>query len=276
MNGRRRRRMAPAEAGRREPDMVTALARGLELLRAFGPGEDYLGNAELARRTALPRPTVSRLTNTLTRLGYLQYSPELEKYRLGPGVLALGYRYLAGVGVRHLARPLMQALADSADCTVSLGTADGVEMTYLEVCASSGPWILRMDVGARVPIATTAMGRAYAAALSDTEREALLERLSVHHGERWETLAPAMARGLEEYRRNGFCIVIGEWEPTVSAVAVPLSLRGGSEMLVLSCGGPALRLTQPVLEQELGPRLRELATSLKALMEGQGREVVRN
>lgn len=249
--------------------MVTALARGLDLLRAFGPGDEYLGNAELAKRTGLPRPTVSRLTSTLMQLGYMRYSPELEKYRLGPAVLALGYRYLVNVGVRHVARPLMQALADAANCTVTLATADGLEMTYLEVCASSGPWILRIEVGARVPMVSTAVGRAYLAGLPQAEREALLPRLRDHYGARWPQFEPGLQKALNDYASHGYCIAEGEWERNVSAVAVPIVLKKGSEVMAFSGGGPSLRLPRTVLERELAPRLRELVTAVKAQIEGQ-------
>ena len=56
---------------------VTALARGLEVLRAFTPTEGLLGNGEIAERTGLPKPTVSRLTYTLTKLGYLAHVERL-------------------------------------------------------------------------------------------------------------------------------------------------------------------------------------------------------
>jgi DNA-binding transcriptional ArsR family regulator len=74
---------------------VNALARGLEILRCFRPGEIYLTNTELAKRTGLPKPTISRLTHTLTRLGYLEYSEDQGRYQLGSGVLALGYSLLS-------------------------------------------------------------------------------------------------------------------------------------------------------------------------------------
>ncbi len=55
---------------------VTALARGLELLACFRHGDRMLGNQDLARRCGLPKSTVSRLTNTLTKLGYLVFVEE--------------------------------------------------------------------------------------------------------------------------------------------------------------------------------------------------------
>ncbi|MDE1714428.1 helix-turn-helix domain-containing protein, partial (plasmid) [Chromobacterium amazonense] len=66
---------------------VTALARGLEVLAAFRPGEGALSNQELARRTGLPKSTVSRLSYTLTRLGYLQPEGDGGPYRLGLALL---------------------------------------------------------------------------------------------------------------------------------------------------------------------------------------------
>jgi len=63
---------------------VVALSRGLDVLRAFHPNDGLLGNQEIAARTNLPKPTISRLTYTLTKLGYLTPVPRFEKYQLRP------------------------------------------------------------------------------------------------------------------------------------------------------------------------------------------------
>jgi DNA-binding IclR family transcriptional regulator len=73
------------------------LARGMEVLRAFTAVDPVLGNREISDRTGLPKPTVSRLTYTLTLLGYLSRVEGLQKYRLGSGVLSLGYPLLANM-----------------------------------------------------------------------------------------------------------------------------------------------------------------------------------
>ena len=74
------------------PQFVSAVARAFSVLRCFEHGVHYLGNQEIAKRTGLPKPTVSRFTFTLSALGYLNYSPEREKYCLGTAVL--GVRFL--------------------------------------------------------------------------------------------------------------------------------------------------------------------------------------
>src|SRR4051812_13282177 len=92
----------PARKAATDRSFVVALSRGLDVLRAFHPNDGLLGNQEIAARTNLPKPTVSRLTYTLTRLGYLTQVPRFEKYQLAPAAMALGYAALANLGVRHL------------------------------------------------------------------------------------------------------------------------------------------------------------------------------
>lgn len=251
---------APAK----DRSFVTALARGLELLRAFGPGEEYLGNAELSSRTGIPRPTVSRLTYTLTQLGYLKHDTRLEKYRLGAGVLALGYRFLASQGIREIARPYMQQLADATDCAVALGSADRHSMTYIEVCQGRGPLVIRVDTGSRIPVTTTAIGRAWLCGISEQQREAFLEEVRRRDPAGWPAIEKAMEKSLDDYARYGFCLSEGEWERDVSAVAIPLILEDGAEVMAINCGGSSLRLTHRILVENLGPRLKEIEQQIHA------------
>lgn len=246
-----------------EPGFVTALARGLDILRAFGPEDELLGNGDLADRTGIPRSTVSRLTQTLTSLGYLRYVGRFEKYQLGAGILALGYHRLAASGVRETARPHMQALANAADCAIAMGTADRLTMIYVEVCHGAGPMILRLGVGSRVPIAQTAMGRAYVAALPGRERELAMRRLHDADPDGWADTRHAIEAAQRECRDQGFCIAIGAWHQGISSAGVAVTLDGGSQILAFNCGGASHRLTRPVLERRLGPALYDMAERVR-------------
>src|SRR5258708_24867833 len=90
---------------------ATTLARGLEVLRCFTPLEPLLGNKEISVRTGLPKPTVSRLTYTLTKLGYLRHNMRLGKHQLAPAGLPIGYPPLASMNLRQGARPLTKELS---------------------------------------------------------------------------------------------------------------------------------------------------------------------
>lgn len=261
----------PRDGEEEDRSFVTALARGLELLRAFGPHDDYLGNAELSRRTGIPRPTVSRLTYTLTRLGYLVYAEPLEKYRLGQGAMVLGHRYLATSGIREVAQPLMQSLAFATGCTVALATPDRHEMVYLEVCQPRGALVMRLTPGSRLPMATSAIGRAWLAGLGPISRAAAMADLERHYQARWPAIRSKLERALRDHGKRGFCIAHAEWDRTVAGVAAPVVLERGTEVLAINIGGAAARLTPEVLEGNLGPRIRQLAETLQGrLWRGNG------
>lgn len=247
----------------KDRQFVAALARGLDILRAFRPGETYLGNRELAARTRLPRPTVSRLTYTLTELGYLIHDANFEKYRLGSAALTLGFAALATMDFRHVARRFMQEIADLSKASVSLGEGNGTELIYIENCRGTGGLTLGLDVGARVPMATTAMGRAYVAALDDVARARVFDRLRLHHGGDWPSVRAGLEQAMRDYADRGFTASIGEWQPEIHAVGVAIVLPETRRVYGLNCGGAAFLLTRERLETEIGPRLVEVARHIE-------------
>jgi len=247
---------------------VTALARGLDLLACFRSGDKLLGNQELAERSRLPKSTVSRLTYTLTKLGYLQYDEALGKYRLGSATLALGSAMLSRLDIRQLARPLMQELADFSQTMVSLGMRDRLSMIYVENCRSQAALTLRLDVGARIPIASTAMGRAYLAEVSSAERNDILERVRDLDELAWPTLRDRMTRAVEEYQTLGCCTSFGDWQPDVNAIAVAFRPADNAPPMSINCGGPAFNLKQEFLLEEVRPRLIAMVNTLRRPSQG--------
>lgn len=251
---------------KQDRQIVTALARGLSVLRCFRQGDRFLGNQEIVERTGLPKATVSRLTHTLTSLGYLNHSKRFNQYSLGTAVLSLGYSLLGNLDILKAARPLMQELADYAEASVSLAARDGVHMVYLENCVARANMItLRIDVGARTRIANTAMGRALLCGLPEDERVELLEaiRQATPKGE-WATVKAGIDQGASDYRDKGFCFSLGDWRENVNSIAVPL-VQSDRSVLAINCGGPAWQLSAEKLEQEIGPRLVEIGRRLENL-----------
>ncbi|MBK6631678.1 MAG: IclR family transcriptional regulator [Betaproteobacteria bacterium] len=253
---------APPKA-KEDRHFVTALSRGLEVLGCFRSGDRLLGNIEIARRCGLPKSTVSRLTYTLTRIGYLHYDEESGKYRLGTATLALGSKMLARLDVRQLARPLMQDLADYSGAAVSLGTRDRLSMIYVEHCRSQSAITISLDVGSRIPLATTAMGRAYLAATSDGERHELMDRIRELDELAWPKIREGIEAGLEEYRQLGCCCSFGGWQKDVNAIAVAFRPGPGMPPMSINCGGPAFTLSSEFLLNEARPRLIELVRRIE-------------
>jgi DNA-binding IclR family transcriptional regulator len=246
---------------------VVALSRGLDVLRAFRPNDGLLGNQEIAARTNLPKPTVSRLTYTLTKLGYLTPVPRFEKYQLAPAAMALGYAALANLGVRHLSEPYREELMRETGGAVAVGGRDRLSMIYFG--QSRGMTIgVQLDVGSRVPIATTAMGRAYLWALPEDERTELLQELKEHYGPRWAKMRDGIERAGETVARHGFVISAGEWHDDIAAAGVALKLNDGTGPYAFNCGAPAFRFTEERLRTDIGPRLVTMVRTIEAALGG--------
>lgn len=249
----------------KERQFVTALARGLEVLRCFRPGDRSLGNQELSRRTGLPKPTISRLTFTLTELGYLRRSEE-SRYALGNAVFGLGLAALGQMDVRRIARPLMQALAEHTQASVNLGVRDGLSMIYIDTYRNAASFTVQLDVGSRIPLATTSMGRACLAALPERERKALLEEIRAGDPERWPEVRRGIEHAAREHAEKGFCLSLGDWRREVHAVAAPLALPERGDVIVFSCSGAPFQLGREKLEAEIGPRLLTLVGNVRSAL----------
>ncbi len=250
----------------KDRQFVNALARGLEILRCFRPGEKYLSNTEMAKRTGMPKPTISRLTYTLSKLGYLGFSSDRGQYYLGSGVLSLGNSLLSNLDVRKLARPAMRELAEHSQASVAIGIRDRLDMVYIETCRSTSAVTLRRDVGSRLPIATTAMGKALLCALPQAERDFLMDHIRLNNEEKWPQIKTNLEQALKDYQDYGFCITVGEWESNINSVGVPLIDPNGEEMMAFNCGGPAFLLPRETLMADLGPRLVQLVHNVEVNM----------
>jgi DNA-binding IclR family transcriptional regulator len=243
---------------------ATTLARGLEILRCFTPEEPFLGNKELAERTRLPRPTISRFTYTLVKLGYLRQCVDSAKYQLGSAAVSLGYPMLARVRIRQVARPAMHELADLFGCSVSMGVRDRLGIVYVETSRSRAIFAPQFsDIGRWLPIAASSTGHAYLAACEPAERKAILNEIRVKTPELWAEYHKSIDRSMRDFARHGFCILPRHSYPDVRAVGVPLMRPVDGERIVFNCVANLQQLGKGMLETQIGPRLVAMVKMLE-------------
>jgi len=247
---------------------VTALARGLEVLRCFNAARPSLGTAEIARLTGLPQPTVWRLCHTLIEEGYLVQSERKDKLRPGIPVLSLGYAAIAATPIAELARAEMQEIATRHQGAVSLGMRDGDAMIYLQRCQGSQIILKDMSPGSRVPLLTSATGWAYIAGLAEAQRKLLFNELRRSDPKRFEVLMPDIAHALEGYAQTGYVINMGIFHPQINSIAVPVASQDRSTLLSLSSGGIKDLFSAKKLKL-VGADLKKLALQLGAALTAQ-------
>ncbi|WP_213164333.1 IclR family transcriptional regulator [Kaustia mangrovi] len=255
---------AGEEAGEKDRQFISALARGLEVLRAFDPDDPMLGNQEIAQRTGLPKPTVSRIAYTLTRLGYLKYNPKLEKYQLGSAVLAFGQAYMASMAVREIARPHMQELAEATRTTVALGDRDRLSMVYIELQRGVSHVILHQDIGSRLPIAETSMGWSWLARAPEPLRTQVMDAIKTSKGKDWPATKTSIETAEREIAQHGYCLGMGTWLPDINGAGAPFVSPDGRTVLAFNIGGPSFVLSEERLHEEVGPRLASMVHAVEA------------
>ena len=248
----------------KDRNFVTALARGLDVLRAFRRGEVELTNTDFAERTGLPKATVSRLTHTLCKLDYLIADPQTGSYRLGAGVLKLGFGVLAGLDIADRALGEMRALCQGPNSyiTAALGEAHRMDVIYVAVERSREDVSLTMRVGSRLPLFHSAMGRAILCAMDDAARDAAIALADSEDPDGHEGRAESLARAREEFAARGFCTGYGDWRPDVNGIAVPVHSLGGRRIYGLNVGGPSFHVKRKQLETVYARKLLNAAEVL--------------
>lgn len=247
---------------------MTALGRGLAILRAFDRKGTPLSNGDFVERTGLSKSTVSRLTFTLCELGYLQLDARASQYHLTPAVLTLGYSALGGMGIRRVAVPFMQELADEVGFPVAMAAPDRLRMIYLESCDSRRSSItLSISIGAHIRLSTSALGRAHLGAIDPARRERLLAEIKQDEGpEHWPRVCAGIEESIAFQSAHGFCMSVTDWKNDIAAVAVPFAAGDGMPELAFNCSGPVTLLPRERLVEEIGPRLRTMVQRLEGRM----------
>jgi DNA-binding IclR family transcriptional regulator len=151
---------------------------------------------------------------------------------------------------------------------VAVGARDRLSMIYVGQSRNGLALGVQLDVGSRIPIATTAMGRAFIWALPDEERTALLRDLREHYGSRWPRMRDGIERAGEMIERTGFALSVGEWQDDVHAAGVALKLNDGTGPYAFNCGAPAFRFTEERLRNDIGPRLVAMVRNIEAALGG--------
>ncbi|CUH63071.1 Pca regulon regulatory protein [Thalassovita gelatinovora] len=248
-----------------DPKFVTALARGLALLRAFRDDEVYLSNQSFATRTGLPKTTVTRLTYTLCKLGYLVQGDPGGEYRLGPGVLTLGHGVLAGMEIKDRAQLELADICrgDNPHVAAALGERFGQSVVYLATHRSPNSVSMVFHLGAQVPLFYSSIGRAILMGLPEDEQDALLDdALRAAEPADHLRLKAGLSRARDDFTRYGFCTSFSDWRKEINGIAVPVRAAQGGSLYAINVGGFAFLNPAETLIDIYAPRLIQAAQTL--------------
>jgi IclR family transcriptional regulator, pca regulon regulatory protein len=258
------------------PDFIEAIARGLDVIRAFGPGQPVMSLANVADASHLPRPTARRILLTLEQLGYVRQAGGSAAggsgsghasggYELTPRVLDLGMSYVLSRGLWEVARPHMEALVAQTRESTSIAQLDGSDIVYVARVAVPKIVTLAVTIGTRFPAMQTSLGKVLLAALPLAEAERVLAEPS-RSGitTRWQPDAAERAAALREVRARGWALTDEQLAPGIRSVAVPLRDGEGRVIAALNVNSHAAETPLDVLIGRHLPLLLQTAGSISA------------
>jgi DNA-binding IclR family transcriptional regulator len=245
-----------------DPGFATTLAKGLAVLRAFRGGKQRMSNAEIAAEIGVTRPTAARLTYTLVKLGYLK--SERSKYRLAWRVASLASPLLLNMSILHVARSSMERLAQDVGGTVSIGVIDNLGFLYIETARANENIWHTPDLGTIGPLVSATIGHALCSLLNSDELEDIEGRMAQRSPETWAQFGERFRQGVQSCLDHGYSVLKGDWIPETHSVGVPLFRDRDGECFAINCRVPIFRLRGNQIEDEVAPRLKSLASNIRA------------
>jgi IclR family transcriptional regulator, pca regulon regulatory protein len=245
------------------PDFVEAVARGLDVIRAFQPRQPVMSLAAVAGATGLFRPTARRILLTLEQLGYVRATD--GGFELTPRVLELGMCYVLSRNLWEVARPHMERLVARTHESSSIAQLDGSDIVYVARVAVPKIVTLAVTIGTRFPAMPTSLGKVLLAALPPEEAErALAEPSRSGITPRWQPPAAERAAVLREVRARGWAFTDEQLAPGIRSVAAPLRDGDGRVIGALNVNVHAAETPVEVLTGEYLPLLLQAAGAISA------------
>jgi IclR family transcriptional regulator, pca regulon regulatory protein len=257
------------------PDFIEAIARGLDVIRAFGPGQPVMSLASVAAASDLPRPTARRILLTLEQLGYVRQAGAAGGgsgggqsgggYELTPRVLDLGMSYVLSRGLWEVARPHMEALVARTHESSSIAQLDGSDIVYVARVAVPKIIALAVVIGTRFPAMATSLGKVLLAGLAPEEVEQVLAEPS-RSGitARWQPDAAERDAALREVRARGWSLTDEQLALGIRSVAAPLRDGTGRVIAAMNVTVHAAETPVELLTGEYLPMLLQTAGAISA------------
>jgi DNA-binding IclR family transcriptional regulator len=253
----RQPRLRPAIARSR----VRVLERAFALLDRFEDGEPH-GVTELSHETGIHPATVHRMLATLAERAYLRQEPSDSRYVLGLRLVQLGTAAARSMDVLWAAKPELEKLVDICGETAHLLVQVGTEGLYLDKVESSRHFRMPSQVGRRIALHATAVGKAILAFLPGSEVDRIARETGLpRYTDRTISNLIELRRELESIRQRGYSIDDEEIEVGLRCIGAPTFDAMGQVVAAISLAGPAARLA-PGRDDEHGRLVRQAALEI--------------
>ena len=232
------------------------IAKALDILELFLKQEKEIGISELADLTGFNVSTTHRIVSALVNRRYLKQQGKRGKYSLGLKFLEFYSALKKTLKIRDVAFPFIQKLHTISGESVNLAILESNCAVYIEHVESSQFLRTFAEVGNRVPLHCTGIGKVFLAYMSEEELSFLTTESLHRYTDNTITDFNELKKELLVVRREGVAVDNGEYDIGIRCVASPVRDMSGNVIAAISTSGPHTRLN--------AERLEELKTLIKS------------
>jgi DNA-binding IclR family transcriptional regulator len=205
---------------------------------------------EISKRLGWPKSTVHGILSTLRDYRYVDQSPHNGRYKLGIRLFELGLKVARSWDVRQIALPIMQRINKQYGEMVQLATEDDGEVFYIEKIDSTHIIRIVSEIGARLPIHCSGLGKAILAHQSATEVKRIIEERGLDMVTKHTITDPEkLDIELAKIRIQGYAVDDQEIMEGLRCVAAPIRDASGEVRYAISISGLSDRLVGPYFDQ---------------------------
>jgi DNA-binding IclR family transcriptional regulator len=246
----------------RNSSHVKSLDRAIDVLEALAQYPDGITVTGLASSIRLPKSSVFRVLSTLRKRGYVLQHPASERYSLGFKFLSLARAVAQESDLRNVAAVYIHRLRDETGETVHLAVPVGFSMVYIDKVESTRSVRLASRIGDIVTLHCTGLGKAYLAALPESERKAIVANLTLERRtSRTHTEKEMLLKELDKCAHQDFSIDDVENEEGVRCVGAAIRTHRGEPIAAISVSAPSSRFSKK-LAVGVGPVVARTALEI--------------
>ena len=218
--------------------VVQTLDRALKIIELLALHSEGFGVTEIGSRVGLHKSTVHRLLSHLVSHGYIEKDELRPVYTLGLKFIELASLRLNQVELKTEAGPYLRKLAATLDQPVHLAIQADTEAVYIEKIEPRAHLRMYSQIGKRIPLYCSALGKSLVSDLPVAELETLAQRMKYTPFTPTTRLTPqAFVAEVTQTRQRGWALDDEEHEPGIRCIGAPIRDFTGKVVAALSASG---------------------------------------
>ena len=246
---------------------IKSLNKGLIILEAFARAAEPLSLQKISKNLGISPTTMFRFLYTLEKIGYIEREEISKTYKLTPKVLALGHAIFHSSDLWQITHPYLVKTSKLLNETLNMAILDGTDILYLDRIKTQKIIGINLEIGSKLPVYCTSMGRVLLSGLSFEEaHDILLKSKREKFTARTLTDIKTIEKLLQKTKKEDYALNDGELAPELKSIAAPIRSESGRIVAAVNIAVNASQYDVSKMKDALLPELRKITGTISAAL----------